>query len=193
MLGWAAKLGAVRRAGVEGTGPFGAGLPRYLLAQHVQVYEVNRPDRTARRLLGKSDPLDAQAAARAVLSGRAQARAKTGDGPVHSARMFKLAKTPRSRPVPRRSTSSKPSWSSPTPLCGNDCPAWATASCSALAHASAYATAGDEIGVIERGGDRRRGVGNLHLGSALLIVRAGSLKNSHHRRSQGTSSFLQGR
>ncbi|WP_456316436.1 IS110 family transposase [Streptomyces mirabilis] len=82
----------MRRAGVGGTGTFGAGLSPYLLAQHVQVYEVNRPDRTARRLLGKSDPLDAQAAARAVFSGRARARAKTGDGPVHSARMFKLAK-----------------------------------------------------------------------------------------------------
>ncbi|MFK0110843.1 transposase [Streptomyces sp. NPDC091217] len=53
---------------------------------------MNRPDRTARSLLGKSDPLDAQAAARAVLSGRAKARAKTGDGPVQSAWMFKLAK-----------------------------------------------------------------------------------------------------
>jgi hypothetical protein len=56
------------------------------------LFEVNRPDRTARRLLGKSDPLDAQAAARAVLSGRARARAKSGDGPVHGARMYKLAK-----------------------------------------------------------------------------------------------------
>ncbi|XES00946.1 transposase [Streptomyces sp. S1D4-11] len=92
LLAWACKLGKVRRAGVEGTGTFGAGLSRYLLAQQVQVYEVNRPDRTARRLLGKSDPLDAQAAARAVLNGRARARAKTGDGPAHSARMFKLAK-----------------------------------------------------------------------------------------------------
>lgn len=82
----------MRRAGVEGTGTFGAGLSRYLMAQHIQVYEVNRPDRTARRMLGKSDPLDAQAAARAVLGGRARARAKTDDGPVHSARLFKLAK-----------------------------------------------------------------------------------------------------
>ena len=47
----------------------------------------------------------------------------------------------------------------------------------------------DQIRVIERSGDRRRRMGNLHLGSALPIVRAGSLKNSHHRRSQGTSSF----
>ncbi|MGY4928001.1 IS110 family RNA-guided transposase [Streptomyces sp. 900105755] len=90
LLVWARKLGTVRRAGVEGTGTFGAGLSRYLLAQQIQVFEVNRPDRSVRRLLGKSDPLDAQAAARAVLSGRA--RAKSGDGPVHSARLFKLAK-----------------------------------------------------------------------------------------------------
>nr|WP_307058482.1 IS110 family transposase [Streptomyces achromogenes] len=92
LLVWARKRGTVRRAGVEGTGTFGAGLSRYLLSQQIQVFEVNRPDRSARRLLGKSDPLDAQAAARAVLSGRARARAKSGDGPVHSARIFKLAK-----------------------------------------------------------------------------------------------------
>ncbi|WP_187285922.1 IS110 family RNA-guided transposase [Streptomyces sp. me109] len=89
---WARKRGTVRRAGVEGTGTFGAGLSRYLVTQQIQVFEVNRPDRSARRLLGKSDPLDAQAAARAVLSGRARAQAKSGDGPVHSARIYKLAK-----------------------------------------------------------------------------------------------------
>ncbi len=88
----ARKLGTVRRAGVEGTGTFKAGLSRCLPAQRVQVYEVNRLDRTARRLLGKSDPLDAQTAARAVLSGRALARAETGDGPAHSGRMFEPAK-----------------------------------------------------------------------------------------------------
>ncbi|MFE2457582.1 IS110 family transposase [Streptomyces sp. NPDC059402] len=92
LLAWARRRGTVRRAGVEGAGTFGASLARYLLAQQIQVFEVNRPDRTARRLLGKSDPLDAQAAERAVLSGRARARAKSGDGPVHSARIYKLAK-----------------------------------------------------------------------------------------------------
>ncbi|MEU2551410.1 transposase [Streptomyces sp. NPDC013313] len=51
LLVWARKRGTVRRAGVEGTGTFGAGLSRYLLAQRIQVYEVNRPDRSARRLL----------------------------------------------------------------------------------------------------------------------------------------------
>ncbi|MFF1745742.1 hypothetical protein ACFVZI_39810 [Streptomyces mirabilis] len=71
LLAWARGLGTVRRAGVEGAGSFGAALSRYLLAQGVDVFDVNRPDR---RLRGKSDPLDAQNAARAVLSGRARAR-----------------------------------------------------------------------------------------------------------------------
>ncbi|MFF4234141.1 transposase [Streptomyces sp. NPDC001820] len=92
LLEWASRLGTVCRAGVEGTGSYGAALSRYLLAQHVEVFEVNRPDRTVRRRRGKSDMADAQAAAQAVLSGRAQARAKSGDGPVQIARMFKLAK-----------------------------------------------------------------------------------------------------
>ncbi|MEU9126129.1 transposase [Streptomyces sp. NPDC048506] len=79
-------------AGVEGTGSFGAAPSRYLLAQGVKVFGVNRPDQTDRRQRGKSDPLDAQNAARAVLSGRARTQAKSGDGPVQIARMFKLAK-----------------------------------------------------------------------------------------------------
>ncbi|MFF4229743.1 transposase [Streptomyces sp. NPDC001820] len=74
LLEWASRLGTVCRAGVEGTGSYGAALSRYLLAQHVEVFEVNRPDRTVRRRRGKSDMADAQAAAQAVLSGRAQAR-----------------------------------------------------------------------------------------------------------------------
>lgn len=92
LLKWARGLGMVRRAGVEGTGSFGAALSRYLLVQGVEVFDVNRPDRTDRRLRGKSDPLDAQNAGRAVLSGRARAQAKSGDGPVEIARMYKLAK-----------------------------------------------------------------------------------------------------
>ncbi|MEU9485134.1 transposase [Streptomyces decoyicus] len=95
LLKWARGMGTVRRAGVEGTGSFGAALSRYLLAQGVEVLDVNRPDRTDRtdrRQRGKSDPLDAQNAARAVLSGRARARAKSGDGPVQIARMYKRTK-----------------------------------------------------------------------------------------------------
>lgn len=92
LLKWARKLGVVGRAGVEGTGSYGASLSRYLLAQGIDVFDVNRMDRADRRRRGKSDPLDAQNAARAVLSGRARARAKTGDGPVQIARMYKLTK-----------------------------------------------------------------------------------------------------
>ncbi|MCZ1014164.1 IS110 family transposase [Streptomyces noursei] len=92
LLKRARKWGTVRRAGVEGTGSYGASLSRYLLAQGIDVFDVNRMDRADRRWRGKSDPLDAQNAARAVLSGRASARAKTGDGPVQIARMYKLTK-----------------------------------------------------------------------------------------------------
>ncbi|WP_262371041.1 IS110 family transposase [Streptomyces sp. WAC01526] len=89
---WASRLGTVRRAGVEGSGSYGAALSRYLLACRVEVFEVNRPDRLVRRRRGKSDPVDAQEAARAVLSGRAHSQAKAGNGPVQCARLFKLAK-----------------------------------------------------------------------------------------------------
>ncbi|MFC9635021.1 transposase [Streptomyces mirabilis] len=80
------------RTGVEWTGSYGASLSRYLLTQGVDVFDVNRMDRADRRRRGTSDPLDAQKAARAVLSERARARAKTGDGPVQIARMYKLTK-----------------------------------------------------------------------------------------------------
>ncbi|MEU6224556.1 transposase [Streptomyces sp. NPDC047042] len=80
LLKWARMSGAVRRAGVDGTGSYGASLSRYLLAQGVDVFDVNRMDRADRRRRSTSDPLDAQNAARAVLSGRACARAKSGDG-----------------------------------------------------------------------------------------------------------------
>ncbi|WP_234017688.1 IS110 family transposase [Streptomyces sp. FxanaC1] len=89
---WASQLGAVHRAGVEGSGSYGAALSRYLLARRVEVFEVHRPDRSVRRRRGKSDPVDAQEAARAVLSGHARSQAKSGDGPVQCARLFKLAK-----------------------------------------------------------------------------------------------------
>ena len=63
---WMIGYGAVDAVGVEGTGTYGAGLARHLTAQGVRVIEVDRPDRAARRARGKSDPVDAEAAARAV-------------------------------------------------------------------------------------------------------------------------------
>lgn len=92
MLSWANQFGTVRRAGVECTGSYGAALARHLAAAQVEVIEVNQPDKAGRRRRGKTDALDAEAAARAVLSGRATACAKGGDGPVEMVRMFRLAK-----------------------------------------------------------------------------------------------------
>jgi transposase len=71
LLNWAHRLGEPVAWGVEGTGSYGAALARFLTAHGQVVLEVNRPDRQARRRHGKSDPLDAEAAARAVQAGQA--------------------------------------------------------------------------------------------------------------------------
>jgi transposase len=92
LVSWARSLGPVQRAGVECTGSYGAGLARYLLSAGLAVIEVSQPDRATRRRLGKTDAIDAESAARAVLAGQATASAKAGDGPVEMIRMFKLAK-----------------------------------------------------------------------------------------------------
>jgi transposase len=73
LLEWASSIGQLTRAGVEGTGTYGAALARMLDSHGVQVLEVNRPNRSVRRLRGKSDPTDAENAARAVLNGEAKA------------------------------------------------------------------------------------------------------------------------
>ena len=88
LLGWMRGWGDVGSVGVEGTGSYGAGLARHLAAEGVTVVEVIRPNRQTRRLHGKSDPADAEAAARAVLSGEATVRPKSGDGPVEAIRLL---------------------------------------------------------------------------------------------------------
>jgi len=92
LLAWAREFGQVMRAGVECTGSYGAALTRHLRQAGVQVVEVNQPDKATRRRRGKTDAVDAEAAARAVLSERATAVPKSGDGHVEAMRVFKLAK-----------------------------------------------------------------------------------------------------
>jgi transposase len=92
LLGWAQALGEVAAWGVEGTGSYGAGLARFLAAHHQQVWEVNRPDRATRRRRGKSDPVDADAAARAVQAGEASGLPKTHDGSVEMVRALRVAR-----------------------------------------------------------------------------------------------------
>jgi transposase len=88
LLAWLAGFGRLVAVGVEGTGSYGKGLSRHLHGAGVSVVEVNRPDRTQRRRVGKSDPIDAYAAAEAVLAQRATATPKSGDGPVEAIRVL---------------------------------------------------------------------------------------------------------
>ena len=92
LLHWAAALGPVVSFGIEGTGSFGAGLARWLTAHGHPVLEVDRPDRRARHRDGRSDPIDAETAARAVLSGRASGVPKSGDGTVEMVRALRVAR-----------------------------------------------------------------------------------------------------
>jgi transposase len=86
LLEWMSSFGTVTRVGVEGTGAYGAGLSRYLHRHGVEVIEVDRANRQARRQAGKSDPADAVEAARAAQSGRARGLAKSRDGNVEAIR-----------------------------------------------------------------------------------------------------------
>jgi transposase len=87
---WLQDFGTIDRVGVESTGSWGVGLTRHLRAADLEVIEVDRPDRKARRHDGKSDPTDALSAARAALSGRANAIPKTRDGAVEAIRTLEI-------------------------------------------------------------------------------------------------------
>jgi transposase len=88
---WLCSFGSLCRVGVGGTGAYGAGLARFLRGVGVVVIEVDRPSRQARRRHGKSDTIDAIEAARAALSGRARAVAKSADGNVEAIRVLLVA------------------------------------------------------------------------------------------------------
>ena len=90
LLAWLQGFGEVDSVGVESTGAWGAGLARHLATRGVRVIEVDRPDRKARRFEGKSDPTDAEAAARAVLSERATGAPKTKDGAAEAVRALEV-------------------------------------------------------------------------------------------------------
>jgi transposase len=92
LLEWMAGHGRLVKVGVEGTGNYGAGLSRYLADHGIEVVEVIRPNRQARRRRGKSDPTDAEAAARAALNGEAQGAPKSRDGAVEGLRALRVAR-----------------------------------------------------------------------------------------------------
>jgi transposase len=95
LLAWAHEFGVIEQIGIEGTGSYGAGLTRWLRARGLAVIEVERPHRharQARRRRGKSDPIDAEAAARAVQAGTVIGQPKAGDGQVEMIRTLRLAR-----------------------------------------------------------------------------------------------------
>jgi len=92
LLDWAAGLGGKLTFAIEGTGSYGAGLTGAVRRRDIGVIEVMRTDRRDRRLRGKSDTLDAENAAKAVLAGHATAIAKSHDGIVEMIRQVKVAK-----------------------------------------------------------------------------------------------------
>lgn len=83
---WLMRHGIVASVGVECTGSYGARLARTLAERDVIVREVNQPSQHTRSRAGKDDRIDAIAAARAVLSGEATARAKNTTGPIEAIR-----------------------------------------------------------------------------------------------------------
>jgi transposase len=92
LLAWLGTLGQLVRVGVEGSGVYGAGLARFLQAAGVELVEVDRPDGKTRRWQGKSDPVDAEAAARAAQAGRASGVPKTRGGKVDALRALRVAR-----------------------------------------------------------------------------------------------------
>ena len=92
LLAWLEAFGPIAVIGVESTGSYAAGLVRYLRSREVGVVEVNRPHAHARRRRGKSDPIDAEMAARQALAGDATVIPKQTDGTVEAIRQLRVAR-----------------------------------------------------------------------------------------------------
>jgi transposase len=92
LLSWLLGFGELDKIGVEGTGSYGAGLARHLRQAEISVVEVDRPNRQMRSRQGKSDHVDAIAAARAALSGTATGLPKDRDGNVEAIRVLMVAR-----------------------------------------------------------------------------------------------------
>jgi transposase len=90
MRAWMGRHGELDRVGIEGTGSYGAGLARHFVRAGVEVLEVCRHDRQRRRMKGKSDPVDAEAAARAALARDMVATPKAGTGSIEAIRALRI-------------------------------------------------------------------------------------------------------
>lgn len=92
LTAWASDLDPQCHWGIEGTSSYGAGLARHLHGQGAVVYEVCRPNRRVRRTRGKSDPIDAEAAARTVLAADHLIEPKSGTTASESLRQLRTTR-----------------------------------------------------------------------------------------------------
>jgi transposase len=92
LLDWLSGHGKIDVVAVESTGSYAAALVRYLHQHGVRVVEVNQPHAHTRRRVGKSDPIDAEMAARLFQAGKAKAVPKQTDGIVESIRLLRVAR-----------------------------------------------------------------------------------------------------
>jgi transposase len=107
LLHWLRAFGAVDIVAVESTGSYAAALVRHLREHDVGVVEVNQPHAHSRRRRGKSDPIDAELAARLALAGKATTVPKRTDGTVESIRLLRVARERREVPHRRDGSASR--------------------------------------------------------------------------------------
>jgi transposase len=92
LLDWLSSFGEIDVIAIESTGSYAAALVRYLREHDVAVVEVNQPHAHTRRRVGKSDPIDAEMAARLFQAGKAKSVPKQTDGIVESIRLLRVAR-----------------------------------------------------------------------------------------------------
>lgn len=92
LLEWLGGFGEIQAVAVESTGSYAAALVRFLREHDVAILEVNQPHAHSRRRVGKSDPVDAEMAARLFLAGKAKSVPKQTDGIVESIRLLRVAR-----------------------------------------------------------------------------------------------------
>ena len=92
MLDWLSSHGEIDVVAIESTGSYAAALVRYLREHEIAVVEINQPHAHTRRRIGKSDPIDAEMAARLFQARKAKAVPKQTDGIVESIRLLRVAR-----------------------------------------------------------------------------------------------------
>ena len=90
LIDWAESFGPIYKAGIEGTGSWGASLCSHAMTRGVDCVEVNRTNRQHRRRHGKSDTADAIGAARSVLSGQSDGKPRGNNGLAEALRVNRV-------------------------------------------------------------------------------------------------------